>query len=467
MAPAELTEPSYAEVCKIRTELGIVGEMLSALMVADAEYIRSFGYDESTKLQIGILSTNAQIKPGPFVSKLMSLPLEQRKLIDVALRGAAVIPGGTAMQVVQALESKFFARGRKLLVAWRDEYETQNGEGTWPGPDPSQLGTHQLGADCLLLTDTCTPARCSRRLLIEAVRAAVEAKAGAQAWAAMSEAERDAKARAREGDCMQHMRNIFLSAMAEAASKHLAERLEESLANFSSFERMSTDAMQLIRAVFKEMHPEGDYAKGKGREFWDWLEKNCPSDLFIRLERAGGGRQDLAFDGMLPIFVDRPILAKFLREHVFVPGHSNVLESFLWAVLSSQEAVALIRALTLVDLLISRPMRWLSGKSSQLKDWSIYKMGEVMDMVEQVLVRAAADGKTLLDPSLDIFASVAREQQLFADWRAEIDKATIKSHDGTLHHYMAAALKEAREPTLQVHTAPPTCLPRRLCIPCC
>ena len=44
-------------------------------MVADAEYSRSFGYDESTKLQIGILSTNAQIKPGPFVSKLMSLAL--------------------------------------------------------------------------------------------------------------------------------------------------------------------------------------------------------------------------------------------------------------------------------------------------------------------------------------------------------------------------------------------------------
>ena len=31
--------------------------------------------------------------------------------------------------------------------------------------------------------------------------------------------------------------------------------MEDSLAEFSSFDRMSTDAMDLIRAIFNELHP--------------------------------------------------------------------------------------------------------------------------------------------------------------------------------------------------------------------
>jgi hypothetical protein len=41
------------------------------------------------------------------------------------------------------------------------------------------------------------------------VAKAVEVKYGAEAWAAMSDAERDSKALALNGDCWQHMRNIF------------------------------------------------------------------------------------------------------------------------------------------------------------------------------------------------------------------------------------------------------------------
>ncbi len=42
--------------------------------------------------------------------------------------------------------------------------------------------------------------------------------------------------------------------------------LGDSLDNFSSFDRMSVDPMDSIRAACKELHPDGEYAKGKGRE---------------------------------------------------------------------------------------------------------------------------------------------------------------------------------------------------------
>ena len=109
--------------------------------------------------------------------------------------------------------------------------------------------------------------------------------------------------------------------------------------------------------------------------------------------------------------------------------------------------VALLRALTLFDLLLSRPWRWLAGSSSQLQDWSVVSMGGVLDLVEQALARCANDGAELFKPDFDVFASVAATQPAFAEWRRESAAATIKSPDGTRHKLMALALAEAQTPT--------------------
>lgn len=86
--------------------------------------------------------------------------------------------------------------------------------------------------------------------MIKRIAAAVAADYGPEAWARLSEAEQSTAACAHAGDCMQHLRNIMLDSMSAAATAHLKETLEDSLADFSSFERMSTDAMQLIRAMY-------------------------------------------------------------------------------------------------------------------------------------------------------------------------------------------------------------------------
>ena len=54
----------------------------------------------------------------------------------------------------------------------------------------------------------------------------------------------------------------------------------------------------------------------------------------MKLERAAGGRQDLEFDGAVPIFVNRLLFTKFLASFVLAPTHDNILEAYLWAVLS-------------------------------------------------------------------------------------------------------------------------------------
>eukprot|EP00965_Chrysotila_dentata_P023035 762964-Pleurochrysis_carterae.AAC.1 len=75
--------------------------------------------------------------------------------------------------------------------------------------------------------------------------------------------------------------------MSAAGAAHLKAELEESLQHFFTFERMGTEINSLIRAVYKEMRQEGDYAKGKGkREFAPLLKAHHAGPLFIFLSSA-------------------------------------------------------------------------------------------------------------------------------------------------------------------------------------
>ena len=165
------------------------------------------------------------------------------------------------------------------------------GAGSWEaagGPDPESVGIHRLSEETLIMSDTCNAARATKRLLQEAAEAAGRKKVGEAAWAALSEPQREKKCKTFTGDCQSHLRNIIINAMSIKATEHLKEQLGDDLAEFSSFDRMSVDGGDLIRAIFKEFHAGGEYAKGKQREFEAWRKKKYPAEMWLPFERAHG-----------------------------------------------------------------------------------------------------------------------------------------------------------------------------------
>eukprot|EP00966_Prymnesium_polylepis_P298496 6897829-Prymnesium_polylepis.1 len=86
----------------------------------------------------------------------------------------------------------------------------------------------------------------------------------------MTQAERDAVCKAHHALCQQHGRNTIVNAMQIAQTNSLKDELADDLAEFSSFERMSTDVNDVIRGAYKELHAGQAYAKGKGREGEAW-----------------------------------------------------------------------------------------------------------------------------------------------------------------------------------------------------
>ena len=436
---AMVPQPCERQLQKMRTELTVAGEAIAAFRVAKSGRIISFGFDESTKWGTGLLSTNIQIEPhnAPGTS------------VDVVMRGATITAGGTSEEIARSIEVNLFQHGRRLLVEWKSWHEKRFGAGSWAAagaPDPECVGIHRLSEETLIMSDTCNGARKCKRLVAELAEAAGKDKIGAVAWEAMSEAERAKVCKAYIGDCHQHLRNIVITAMAKEATSYLSDQLQDTLADFSAFDRMSADGMDLIRAAHKEFHPAGEYALGKGRESEALRKLNFPSELWLPLEAIQGSRMDLAFSGAVPLFWNRKIMLHFLHGLASVPGHENRLEKFLYRVMSCNEMTALLRTCTLFKLAIFEPMRWLTGKAGVMEDWSIVNSSGVLDDLEKALVAIAADGHTLLDPSLDPLAEIAKAQPAFAKWRVDCALEKKVSPDGKPHPWRSIVLAEARSP---------------------
>jgi hypothetical protein len=290
---------------------------------------------------------------------------------------------------------------------------------------PENIGLHRLSDDTVLMTDTCNGARCTKRLLAEVIMQAIKEKVGADAWEAMSEEERDRKYKVFRGDCWQHLRNIMIDAMAAKGDEVVKERLRDDLTEFSAYERIEPEGGSVIRSAFKQFSPGGEYAKGRGREFKVNRIKHHASKLFIPFERALGSRQDLKFDGCVALFINRLTCLDFLRGYINCPKSENVLDTSLYTLLRCNEVVALLRANSLWRYIFSEPFRWLTGKSTKLKGWSLYKMSWVLDCVEKAMIEIADDPARALDPKLDIFKPVSAQCSLLSFRVIDTDQKSL------------------------------------------
>lgn len=158
--------------------------------------------------------------------------------------------------------------------------------------------------------------------------------------------------------------------------------------------------------------------------------------------------QDLDYDAAVPIYINRRYLVEYLHAQVFASNHKNILEDFLYQALLIDQFIAMTRANALIDLRISRPHRWLSGKTHELYDWSPIQMNGVLDLIDEVFQKIRDDGSVLLDAGLDIFKPVADAQPLFRAYlEFTYDHDKVLSPNGRVAHlHYKLALRELLDP---------------------
>ena len=425
-----------------RFELRTAEETLAAIKVATSFAIRMLGFDETTKFGNPSITSNVIIEP-----------TEGAKLEAVILRGAYCSGGGTSEKIAEAIEKKCFSRLRDLLRKLKATYVKLYPNEPWPGPEPEQLSMARLAGGGALMSDTCNTAQKAKTLLAEMIAKQMREQIGEEAWGKLSEEEQKQMARVHKLDCWQHMRNIFLKEMSKEQSKRVADELQAQLATFASWERMSTDFDQLLRASEKEFHHHCRYYHSKGRDYGHHLLIEHPKAFVVHFERAEGGRQDLDYDAAIPMYINRKYMVEYLHGLVFSGDHSNILEDFLYITYTTTQFIAMIRANAIIDLLVSRPLRCLTGLAHELDSFSpvtllTIKDGKPLhaspiDLVEALFKKGEADGSTLLDSTLDIFKPIANMQPKFAAWQKHMyEEAFVLSPDGKEKHLMYKLARE-------------------------
>lgn len=146
--------------------------------------------------------------------------------------------------------------------------------------------------------------------------------------------------------------------------------------------------------------------------------------------------------------MNRPYLFEYLHSHVYSVNHKNILEDFPYQALMTTQFIAMSRANAVIDLRISRPHRWLAGKSAELTNWSPIRMNWVLDLIDQAFQKIRDDGSSLLDPDWEIFEPVAEMQPLFKEYlHFTFNHDAVLSPSGrTRHLHYKLALKEVLSP---------------------
>ena len=225
-------------------------------------------------------------------------------------------------------------------------------------------------------------------------------------------------------DCHNHLRNVWVGGLELELSSYLSTILRDSLDKIDSNLRVKTLFSAFARAYDKGFSLSANYPKGFGELFIQWMMDTHPSYVLYHVERVRGARQDMILEAALAIYMNREVNVDFLDHMLSTPGKSseNVLMRNLFLLLGSPEMAAQSRFLCIIYFSICIPMRWLAGKTQELKDypvgarpenqWCSRSMGRVLDTFYQRVKNIIAL------PSL--FLSESYMMSLFSEFEEEL-----------------------------------------------
>ncbi|KAL7552655.1 hypothetical protein ACHAWF_015887 [Thalassiosira exigua] len=282
-----------------------------------------------------------------------------------------------------AHQEKIFRETKKLMEMLRrlkEVMEKIDSSKTGLIPSPDEIDTQKLCQGGVSITDTCATAQKVRRILVEDLPGSFDY------------------------DCMHHLRNVWLGGMEKALTKRLNEILRSSLDEIDPKLRVTASISAIIRAIDKEFSLSANYPKGHGELFLEWMRDNHLGELLFHVERAAGSRQDLCTEGAMAIIANYPYYLEFLDETLRKRDRRrdvSILQKNLFVVLKSSEMIALLRLLSIIHLSVTMPMRWLAGKSHELRkfEWGPMSMGRVLDTLEKKMVQLSRSPAKITDES--------------------------------------------------------------------
>ncbi len=134
-----------------------------------------------------------------------------------------------------------------------------------------------------------------------------------------------------EGDCWQHMRNVWFGMVINHMSTWLEMPLVEDLEKTPKVYRVSTNMDNLLQCIEKEVAKTANYAKGHSAFFDHCMKIFHPGVYLFPVARAlGGTRQDIGVGEAVPVLMNLHYYIEFLDWHLTCAVNDNLLQTSLY-----------------------------------------------------------------------------------------------------------------------------------------
>ena len=99
----------------------------------------------------------------------------------------------------------------------------------------------------------------------------------------------------------------------------------------------------------------------------------------------------------MDIITNNPYFVKFLDHSLHKRkgnDQASILQLNLFVALTSSETIVLVRLFSILHIFVCMPIRWLAGKTHELKEhgWGPMSMGRVLDTLEASMEDSSEDG---------------------------------------------------------------------------
>ena len=129
------------------------------------------------------------------------------------------------------------------------------------------------------------------------------------------------------------------------------------------------------------------------------MSKNHPNELLSYVKSVNRSRQDICINVLAYIFWNQKYYIKFLATDLYYGNKDNYFKDSLFVILKSTKFIATTRAMCILMVAASQPMRYLAQCSITFGSyrWSNRHMSKQFDVLEEHLLYLVDHPNNLFD----------------------------------------------------------------------
>ena len=182
-------------------------------------------------------------------------------------------------------------------------------------------------------------------------------------------------------DCWKHLSNVWFVDVIKKLGKHLQDWMKTYLEQIHFSLRITTNIINLLRAVERYFGGNANYAKGKGAEFMNWVNFYHRTAYIYTVSWAcGGSRQDIYVEGVIAVLMNVPYYMEFLIWRMRCGHVYGIIERNVFMLLRSVEMIDFLCVLSILHIAVCMPLRWISGNCSNLSQHN-FVLADIVSVV--------------------------------------------------------------------------------------